>query len=145
MAFRFEALLKMRRSTEDQRKKEMADINRHLRGQKDRLDSMMESLAASKESLRANIQKQVHPETLVLYDRYFQRVKSFETRHRQIISEIEAHREYKRKELVDAMRKRRTMEFLKEREFQERTKRHQKIETALMDEIGSNQWRRRET
>ena len=49
--------------------------------------------------------------------------------------------EDKRKEVIEAGRKRRTMEILKEKDFLKYRKEMMKEETALMDEVASNMWR----
>ena len=58
----------------------------------------------------------------------------------KIISEINTRAEAKREELVEASRKRRTMEILKERDLKQYKIKLAKMETETMDEIASNYW-----
>ena len=60
----------------------------------------------------------------------------------KIILEISTKLEAKREEVVEAMRKRRTMEILKERDILKERKIREKKETAILDEVASNLWGR---
>ena len=60
----------------------------------------------------------------------------------KIISEINTKLEAKREEVVEAMRKRRTMEILKERDMLKERKVRERKETAILDEVASNLWMR---
>ena len=62
------------------------------------------------------------------------------SRQKTIISEINTRAEAKREELVEASRKRRTMEILKERDLKQYKIKLEKMETETMDEIASNYW-----
>lgn len=64
-------------------------------------------------------------------------------RQEKIISEINTKLEAKREEVVEAMRKRRTLEILKERDILKERKIRDKKETAIQDEIASNLWVRK--
>ena len=61
----------------------------------------------------------------------------------EIISEINTKLEAKREEVVEAMRKRRTMEILKERDMLRQKKVREAKETAILDEVASNLWVRK--
>ena len=61
-------------------------------------------------------------------------------RQKKIISEIDTRAEAKREELVEASRKRRTMEILKDRDLEQYRSKLAKLETEAMDEIASNHW-----
>ena len=60
------------------------------------------------------------------------------TAKKKIISEINTRTEAKREELVEASRKRRTMEILKDRDSEQYRSKLAKMETESMDEIASN-------
>ena len=51
--------------------------------------------------------------------------------------------EAKKEEVVEAMRKRRTMEILKERDILKERKLRERKETAILDEVASNLWKRK--
>ena len=81
-------------------------------------------------------------ETMILYDNFFQGTRAQGERQDKIISEISTGLEAKREEVVEAMRKRRTLEILKERDILKERKIREKKETAILDEVASNLWGR---
>lgn len=95
----------------------------------------------STNEINQRMKKDLKIDTYILYDNFFHGVELQKGRHQKIISEIGERAEAKRKELVEARRKRRTMEILKERDLKLYKKKREKIEVALMDENASSQWR----
>ena len=69
-------------------------------------------------------------------------MRTYRGRQRKIISEINTKLEAKREEVVEAMRKRRTIEILKERDMLKERKVRERKETAILDEVASNLWMR---
>ena len=78
--------------------------------------------------------------THFLYDMFFKGNSFQNNRQETIISEIDTRAEAKREELVEASRKRRTMEILKDRDLEQYRSKLAKMETESMDEIASNHW-----
>jgi flagellar export protein FliJ len=79
---------------------------------------------------------------MILYDNFFQGTRAQGERQDKIISEISTRLEAKREEVVEAMRKRRTLEILKERDILKERKIRERKETAILDEMASNLWGR---
>ena len=79
-------------------------------------------------------------DTYFLYNIFFEGNHFQNNRQQKIISEIDTRAEAKREELVEASRKRRTMEILKERDLTQYENKLIKIETELMDEVASTHW-----
>jgi flagellar export protein FliJ len=78
--------------------------------------------------------------TYVLYNKFFDGNYLQNNRQETIISEIDTRAEAKREELVEASRKRRTMEILKDRDLEQYRSKLAKMEIESMDEIASNHW-----
>ena len=78
-----------------------------------------------------------------MYDNFFHGTRSQGVRQEKIISEINTKLEAKREEVVEAMRKRRTLEILKERDMLKERKTRERKETAVLDEVASNLWVRK--
>ena len=76
-------------------------------------------------------------------DNFAKGVKIQVEKQDEIISEINTKLEIKREEVVEAMRKRRTMEILKERDMLRERKVKEAKETAILDELASNIWARK--
>lgn len=141
MKFRFETILKMRKSRENLAKKDLALVNAHLLKQQDRLQFLEETEEKSERELDARARREIDVNQMVLYDQFFGGVRAQEKFQTKIIAEVSVQLEKKRALLAEAMRRRRTMEILKERETQAYEKLLMKRETELLDEAGTAQWR----
>lgn len=141
MRFRFETLLRLNRNRENLLQRELGDILAHQRGQQDRQDLMQNAKENSTQEINRRMTEGLRIDTYILYDNFFNGIRIQTKRQQNIVMEIEQRAEAKRKQLVEARRKRRTMEILKERDLKAYNKKLEKIENALMDEAASNQWR----
>jgi len=140
--FRFETVLKINKDRENLIKKELGRINTHLQSQNERLQ-FMESIALErKKELNDKImQNPVNVDLLVIYNNFFAGVRLEKERQEQVIAQVAERLDLKKKDLTQAMMKRRTMEILKERDMTAFKKTQNKREVQLLDETGSNQWR----
>ena len=140
MRFRFETLLQVHKNRENLLQKELGDILAHKQTQQNRQDFF--------KSTRKNEIKQVNQlmtqdskiDTYILYNKFFEGNYLQNNRQQTIISEIDTRAKVKREELVEASRKRRTMEILKERDLKQYKNKLVKMETEAMDEVASNHW-----
>ena len=141
MKFRFETVLKVHKEAENLIKKELGVINTHMQNQMDRLRFMEEIAEQKKEELNQTLGQEMNIDKMVLFNNFFTGVKLEKTRQEQVIQEVTEKLNLKKKDLIQSLMKRRTMEILKEREQTAFKKKQQKTEIALNDETGSNQWR----
>ena len=141
MQFRFEPILRINKNRENLLLKSLGEINSHLQTQEDRQEFMHQTARQSKETLNARLREPTDINTLILYDNFLEGIRTQSHRQKKIISEVREKLEDKRKEVIEAGRKRRTMEILKEKDFLKYRKEMMKEETALMDEVASNMWR----
>jgi len=121
----------------------MGKINAHHQRQQDRQNFMRDATEASKDELNQKKKENVSVEAMILCDNFNRGVKIQVEKQDEIISEINIKLEAKREEVVDAMRKRRTMEILKERDMLRERKVKEAKETAILDEVASNLWVRK--
>ena len=142
MSFRFETILRLNKKKEDLLQKGMGQINVHYQRQKDQQQFMQDATAVSKDELNQKKRSGVSVETMILYDNFARGTQTHVEKQSKIISEINTKLEAKREELVEAMRKRRTMEILKERDMLKERKVRERKETAILDEVASNLWMR---
>ncbi len=140
MKFRFEPILKLHKNVENLRQKELGTINTHLQKQQGSLRFMERVVDQSQDELNTKKHDQLNINTLHLYYNFFTGVRLQSQRHEKIVSEIQEKVDAKRAEVVQARRKRRTMELLKERETMRFNKAQEKKEVALLDEVASNLW-----
>ena len=121
----------------------MGQINVHYQRQQDRQQFMQDATEASKDELNQKKRSGVNVETMILYDNFARGTRIQIERQGKIISEINTKLEAKREEVIEAMRKRRTMEILKERDMLKERKVRERKETAILDEVASNLWMRK--
>ena len=117
MTFRFETLLKLRKNAENLEQREMAEIQNYLYARQNELQDLNSSGTKNNEELQSRLQQSIPGRTLGLYDRYFQSMNLRSSLQERIISETGERVEVKRSELVEAMRKRRILEILKDRDI----------------------------
>ena len=142
MSFRFETILRLNKKKEDLLQKDMGQINVHYQRQKDQQQFMQDATAVSKDELNQKKRSDVSVETMILYDNFARGTQTHVEKQSKIISEINTKLEAKREEVVEAMRKRRTIEILKERDMLKERKVRERKETAILDEVASNLWMR---
>ncbi len=143
MSFRFETILRLNKKKEDLLQRDMGQINVHYQRQQDRQQFMQDATEASKDELNQKKRSGVSVETMILYDNFARGTRTQVEKQSKIISEINTKLEAKREEVVEAMRKRRTMEILKERDMLKERKVRERKETAILDEVASNLWMRK--
>lgn len=142
MNFRFEAMLRLNKNKENLLLKDMGKINVLYQQQNDRKQLMLDATERTKEELNQKKRSEVSVETMILYDNFSQGIRTQGTKQDKIIEEISSKLEAKRKEVIEAVRKRRTLEILKERDLLKERKIREKKETVVLDEVGSNLWMR---
>ena len=140
MSFRFDTILRLNKKQEDLLQRDMGQINVHYQRQNDRKQFIQDSVEASKDQLSEKKRSDISVETMILYDNFSRGARVHIEKQEKILSEINTRLEAKREEVVEAMRKRRTMEILKERELLKEQKIREKNETAVLDEVASNLW-----
>ena len=140
MKFRFEALLKVHKNREDLLQKQLGDILAHKQKQQNRQDLLKDARKNEIKLVNQRMTKDTSINTYVLYNKFFDGNYLQNNRQETIISEIDTRAEAKREELVEASRKRRTMEILKDRDLEQYRSKLAKMETESMDEIASNHW-----
>jgi flagellar protein FliJ len=142
LSFRFDIILRLRKNKEDLLKKDMGLINTLYQQQQDQRQFVQDATEKSRNELNQKKRLNVGLGTMILYDNFFQGTQAQEERQGKIISEITTRLEAKREEVVEAMRKRRTLEILKDRDALKERKIREKKETAILDEVASNLWGR---
>ena len=140
MKFRFETLLKVHKNRENLLQKELGEILAHKQKQQNRQDFLKDARKNEIKQVNQRMIKDTSINTYVLYNKFFDGNYLQNNRQETIISEIDTRAEAKREELVEASRKRRTMEILKDRDLEQYRSKLAKMETESMDEIASNHW-----
>ena len=142
MSFRFETILKLNKNKEDLLQKDLGQINALIQKQQDSQNFMKEVMEDKKEELNQKKRQNIDVKTMILYDNFFRGTEIHKKRQDSIISEITVKLEEKRREVTEAMQKRRTLEILKDRDMLKERKLREKKEMAIQDENASNLWGR---
>ena len=140
MKFRFGTLLKVHKNKENLLQKQLGDILAHKQKQQNRQDFLKNARKNKINQVNQRMTQDTTINTHFLYDMFFKGNYLQNNRQETIISEIDTRAEAKREELVEASRKRRTMEILKDRDLEQYRSKLAKMETESMDEIASNHW-----
>ena len=138
MGFRFETILRLNKNKEDLLQKDMGQINALIKEQKDSQNFINEVMENKKHELNLKKRDNINLETMILYDNFFCGTAIHKKRQDTIISEITAKMEEKREEVMEAMRKRRTLEILKDHHLLKERKLQEKKDLSIQDEITSN-------
>jgi flagellar protein FliJ len=141
--FRFESILRLNKNKEDLLQRDMGKINTIIQKQKDSQNFMQEVTENKKEELNQKKRQNIDVDTMILYDNFFRGTQIHKTRQDTIISEINVKLEEKREEVVEVMRKRKTLEILKDQNKIKERKLIEKKDLAIQDENASNLWRRK--
>ena len=140
MKFRFETLLKVHKNRENLLQKELGDILAHKQTQQNRQDLLKNTRENKISQVNQRMTQETTIDTHFLYDMFFKGNSLQNSLQKTIISEINTRADAKREELVEASRKRRTMEILKDRDLEQYRSKLARLETESMDEIASNHW-----
>ena len=143
MAFRFETILKLNKNKEDLLQKDLGQINAFIQKQQDSQNFLNDMMEEKKEELNHKKREDINLQTITLYDNFFSGIRLHKKRQNTIISEVNIKLESKRKEVIDAMRKRKTFEILKDRELLKEKKLREKNLIAIQDENTSSLWARK--
>jgi len=143
LSFRFESILRLNKNKEDLLQRDMAQINAMIQKQKDGQHFMRELTDNKKDELNQKKQQDVDVNTMILYDNFFRGTQAHKTRQDKIISEITLKLDWKRKEVVESMRQRKTLEILKDRNMLKEKKLREKKDLAIQDENATNLWGRK--
>ena len=143
MSFRFESILKLNKNKEDLLQRDMGKINAMIQKQKDSQNFMQEVTENKKEEFNQKKRQNIDVNTMILYDNFFLGTQVHKTRQDTIISEINVKLDAKREEVVEAMRKRKTLEILKDLNKSKERKLKEKKDLAIQDENASNLWGRK--
>lgn len=142
MTFRFEPLLELRKNRENLVQRELGRVHAHLQTQQEFLDTLDREENTTRLDYDRRLRQDMDMNTRILFENYFSALKQKGNIQKVVLSEASAKRETKRQELAEAVKKRKTLDILKERDFLLSRKRALKKETEQMDEAAISKWSR---
>jgi flagellar export protein FliJ len=117
LSFRFENLLKLRKSQEYQAQKFIASINRQIISHKSSLKILMEEEKTYKQSFDQRLKQNIDINTRRLFDKYFDSQKIKISIKKTALEQMTNQFENKRTELVSAIKRTRPLEIIKQRDL----------------------------
>lgn len=141
--FRLEALLKHRKYQEEVLQKELASARRHMLAEQKILHGQKASLREHQLELQRRQQQGTRvPEIVVVITYLAKLTDDLDNQHKRVAA---AEREFQqaRRALLEAVKKRKILENLKERQRQRHQQRLRKKERDAMDEVAAGRSRRK--
>lgn len=135
--FRLETLLKYRKILEDQARLELAEADRRLKEEQSKLKKLEDDLNRTIEALYQKQSETVTAEELSLYSSYISRLKHNITMQEIKVAEAEKYRFECLKKLEEAMRRRKLVESLKDKQLKNYYIELLREEQKYLDEIGT--------
>ena len=135
--FRLQGLFDIKQKIEDQKKQEyglaVAELELEKRKKQELLDKKEEKIVEFRQHIDEILNTQKHDS----YNNYIEFLKEEALRQEKVILEAQKKVEKKRQELVEAMRERKTLEKLSERQYEEFLLVQKLAEQRIVDEIVS--------
>lgn len=140
--FKYEAVLKQRQAAEDQAQRELAKHMRHRNILRDQLARMQQTMRDSKQQLSEGLVGQVDVERIREFARYSGQVTLQARQALEQLAQIEQRLETARTELTEAMRQRKAMEVLRDKQYQQWLAEQRRRETVELDELAVQRYAR---
>ena len=141
--FSLQSLLNHRKHLEENLDKELGQIKRAVNREKRRL----ESIANEKMNCQQKLQKKQGDgkkiNEIILCFNYLDKLSKDFDKQTRCLQDVEKEYDIKRSELIEAMKKRKTLDRLKEKEMKAFKYSQMKVEQDMMNEVAANQFIRK--
>lgn len=141
--FKLQAVLDHRQFSEDNLKKELAEIRQQVMAAQQQLDSFKRKEMDTAAALKRGQAEGLSSDQVVAYHDYIKRLSDRITRQKTVVIEIKEQESVKQGELLEAMKKRQILEKLKDQGLDRYNKGMLKKEINFIDEIAVNQFVRK--
>ena len=141
--FNLESLLNHRKMLEEILQKELAVLNDSLLQEKGRMQSYKEEKIYITADLENNQKEGITISTNLLYFDYIKQLSEKIDKKRNTIHEIENSTSMKRRNLIEAVKKRKILDRLKEKGLKSYVKRLNKKEQDFLNEVAINSFNRK--
>jgi flagellar FliJ protein len=136
--FKLESLLQHRKHVEDVFQRELADTLKLLEEEKRALMQMVTNRGHIEEDLKQRLEHDLAAAEMLSFHKYLDRLALDITVQKARVSEAEKRFEQKRLSLTEAVKDRKIMDKLKEKQLAAETERMQKQEQGFMNEVAIN-------
>ncbi len=141
--FKLQAVLDHRQHSEDNLKKEFAEIRQQLMAAQQKLESLKTKEMDTAAALKQEQARGLSSEQVVAYHAYFQRLSDRIADQKTLIIKTMEQETEKQGELLEAVKKRQILEKLKDQDLERYNQVTLKKEMKFIDEIAVNQFVRK--
>ena len=142
--FKLEALLNHRRHQEEICQKELARAERQLSEEQDKLRQQKREKHDNIQKLQAKQKEISNPSDIILSVNYLQQLSQHIVIQKKCVREATRKVNQRRQELIINMKKRKTLEKLKEKDWLAYQKKMMQKERKLMDEVAATRHTRKD-
>jgi len=138
--FSLQSLLNHRKHIEENLEKELGRIKRTVNNEKRRLENIRKEKIKCKEELQKKQGDGKKVNEIILYFNYLDKLSKDIDEQKRRLKDVEKEHEIKRSELIEAMKKRKTLDRLQEKEMKAFNYSEMKVEQDVMNEVAANRY-----
>jgi len=138
--FSLQPLLNHRKHIEENLDKELGRIKRAVNNEKRKLENIVKEKIKYREELHEKQGDCKRVNVIILCFNYIDKLSKDIDEQKRCIKDVEKKYNIKRSELIEAMKKRKTLDRLKEKEMKEFNYSEMKVEQDIMNEVASNRF-----
>jgi flagellar protein FliJ len=142
--FKLQSVLEYRKNIEEKIHNDFSEKKRELESEKLNLKCLIKERVDLIDEIRKMPGKKLYAEDIARHVAYIEKIREKEKQQKEIIERVKTELEIKRAELLDAVKKRKVMEKLKERHTEEYESNMGAIEQKNSDEMSVLKFGRRE-
>jgi len=141
--FSLQSLLNHRKHIEENLDKELGRIKRVVNNEKRRLENIGKEKIKCRKELREKQGAGKKVNKIILYFNYLDKLSKDIDKQKRCLKDVEKEYDIKRSELIEAMKKRKTLERLREKEMKAFNYSEMKVEQDIMNEVAANRFIRK--
>ncbi len=142
--YKLQSLLTIKEKLEEQKKNEFAKQNNILQEELNKLKSMYEDIDSVVQQQKENQTKSIKPYDLKLYIQYIEKLKQDIKKQEVVIKKQKEITEQARFDLLEQTKAKKSLEKLKEKDFEAFLEEEKKQEQKMIDEIVSYKYNAKE-
>ena len=136
--FKLQALLNHRRHQEEVCQKELAEAQRDLSAAKEKLGGLKKEKLENIHQLHARQEKRHNASKVLMFTNYIEQLSRDIKAHKQLVEQASQTVTRRRDRLIAIMKKRKTLEKLKQKEWLAYQQRMMQTERKFNDEVAAN-------
>ena len=141
--FSLQSLLNHRKHIEENLDKELGKIKRAVNKEKKRLENITKEKIQCQQKLQKKQGDGKKVNEIILCFNYLDKLSKDIDKQKRCLKDVEKEYDIKRSELIEAMKKRKTIDRLKEKEMKAFNYSEMKVEQDMMNEVAANQFIRK--